>query len=116
MFELLGWSYEPCYTICFDQDGEMLYADTEIAGRAGFAVQGKTINTLYVFIFDNFDDWIQMEQEGMSPYETLLQKWGEPLRTQYFEEKTYITEARIARIILSYTALLSSHDVLSHGS
>ena len=66
MFELLGWSYEPCYTICFDQDGEMLYADTEIAGRAGFAVQGKTINTLYVFIFDNFDDWIQMEQEGMS--------------------------------------------------
>ncbi len=66
MFELLGWSYEPCYTICFDQDGEMLYADTEIAGRAGFAVQGKTLNTLYVFIFDNFDDWIQMEQEGMS--------------------------------------------------
>ena len=66
MFELLGWSYEPCYTICFDQDGEMLYADTETAGRAGFAVQGKTLNTLYVFIFDNFDDWIQMEQEGMS--------------------------------------------------
>ena len=66
MFELLGWSYEPCYTICFDQDGEMLYADTEMAGRAGFAVQGKTIKTLYVFIFDNFDDWMQMEQEGMN--------------------------------------------------
>ena len=66
MFELLGWSYEPCYTICFNQDGEMLYADTEMAGRAGFAVQGKEIKTLNVFMFDNFDDWIQMEQEGMN--------------------------------------------------
>lgn len=66
MFELLGWSYEPCQTICFDQDGEMLYPDMEIAGAATFAVQGKEIKTLYVFIFDNFDDWIQMEQEGMN--------------------------------------------------
>ncbi len=66
MFELLGWSYEPCYTICFNQDEELLYPDTEMAGRAGFAVQGKAIETLYVFIFDNFDDWIQMEQEGMN--------------------------------------------------
>lgn len=66
MFELLGWSYEPCQTICFNQDGEMLYADTEMAGRAGFAVQGKEIKTLYIFIFDNLDDWSQMEQEGMN--------------------------------------------------
>lgn len=66
MFELLGWSYEPCQTICFNQDGEMLYADTEMAGRARFAVQGKEIKTLYVFIFDNLDDWTQMEQEGMN--------------------------------------------------
>ena len=66
MFELLGWSYEPCQTICFDQDGEMLYPGMEIAGAATFAVQGKEIKTLYVFIFDNFDDWIQMEQEGMN--------------------------------------------------
>lgn len=66
MYEILGWSYEPCYTICFNQDGEMLYADAEIVGRAGFAVQGKEIKTLYVFIFDNLDDWTQMEQEGMN--------------------------------------------------
>ncbi len=66
MFELLGWSYEPCYTMCFTQEGEMLYSDTEMAGRAGFAVQGKEIETLYLFIFDNFDDWIQMKQEGMN--------------------------------------------------
>lgn len=66
MYEILGWSYEPCYTICFNQDGEMLYADVEIVGRAGFAVQGKEIKTLYVFIFDNLDDWMQMEQEGMN--------------------------------------------------
>lgn len=37
-----------------------------MAGRAGFAVQGKEIKTLHVFMFDNFDDWIQMEQEGMN--------------------------------------------------
>ena len=66
MFELLGWSYEPCQTIVFNQDGEMLYSDVEMAGWAGFAVQGKEIKTLYVFIFDNLDDWTQMEQEGMN--------------------------------------------------
>ena len=66
MFELLGWSYEPCYTICFDQNMERLYPDTEMAGRAGFAVQGKEIKTLYVFIFDNLDDGTQMESEGVN--------------------------------------------------
>lgn len=66
MLEILGWSYEPCQTICFNQDGEMLYPDMETAGRAGFAVQGKEIKTLYVFIFDNFDDWTLMSQEGMN--------------------------------------------------
>ena len=57
---------EPCSTICFDQDGEMLHPDMEMAGRAVFAVQGKEIKTLYVYIFDNPDDWTQMEQEGMN--------------------------------------------------
>jgi hypothetical protein len=66
MYELLGDSYEPCYTICFNQNGEMLYSDTELAGWAGFAVQGKEVKTLHVLIFDNFDDWLQMEKEGMS--------------------------------------------------
>lgn len=65
MLEVLGWSYEPCQTICFNQNGEMLYLDTEMAGRSGFAVQGKEIKTLYIFIFDNYDDCLQMEQEGM---------------------------------------------------
>ncbi|KAI4446713.1 hypothetical protein C823_001231 [Eubacterium plexicaudatum ASF492] len=44
----------------------MLHPDAEMAGRAGFAVQGKEIKTLHVFIFDNFDDWTQMSQEGMN--------------------------------------------------
>ena len=66
LFELLGGACEPCRTICFNQDGEMLYADTEMAGRAGFAVQGKEIKTLYLFIFDNLDDWTQMKEEGMN--------------------------------------------------
>ena len=38
----------------------------ESPGRAAFAVQGKEIKTLYIFIFDNLDDWTQMEQEGMN--------------------------------------------------
>ncbi len=66
MLELLGWSYEPCQTICFNQDGEMLYSDMEMAGRAGFAVQGKEIKTLYIFIFENLNDWVQMENEGIN--------------------------------------------------
>lgn len=66
MYELLGYSYETCYIICFNQDGEMLYSDMELAGWAGFAVQGKEVKTLHVLIFDNFDDWLQMEKEGMS--------------------------------------------------
>ena len=61
-----GWSYEPCSTICFNQDGEMLHPDMEMAGRAVFAVQGKEIKTLYVYIFDNLDDWSLMAQEGMN--------------------------------------------------
>ena len=66
MFEILGWSYEPCYTIVFNQTGEILYPDAEMAGRAGFAVQGKEISTLHIFIFDNMDDWTRMEDEGMN--------------------------------------------------
>ncbi len=66
MFEMIGWSYEPCYTIVFNQDGEILHPDMEMAGWAGFAVQGKETDTLYIFIFDNLDDWAQMENEGMN--------------------------------------------------
>lgn len=66
MFEILGWSYEPCQTIVFNQDGEMLYPDMEMAGRAGFAVQGKEISALHIYIFDNLDDWALMEEEGMN--------------------------------------------------
>lgn len=65
MYEILGWSYEPCQTIVFNQDGEILYPDMEMPGKAGFAVQGKKISTLHIFIFDNFDDWARMEEEGM---------------------------------------------------
>lgn len=66
MFEMIGWTYEPCYTIVFNQDGEILHPDMEMAGWAGFAVQGKEIKTLHIFIFDNLDDWDQMESEGMN--------------------------------------------------
>ena len=66
MYEIIGYSYEPCQTIVFNQDGEMLQSDMEMAGWAGFAVQGKEIKTLHIFIFDNLDDWSRMESEGMN--------------------------------------------------
>ena len=66
MFDILGWSYEPCQTIVFNQDGEILYSDMEMKGRVGFAVQGKEIKKLYIFIFDNLDDWTRMKDEGMN--------------------------------------------------
>ena len=66
MFEIIGWSYEPCYTVVFNQDGESLYLDMELTGRAMFAVQGKEINSLHIFIFDNVADCTQMEEEGMN--------------------------------------------------
>ena len=66
MFEIIGWTYEPCYTIVFNQDGEILHPDMEMAGWAGFAVQGKEIKALHIFIFDNLDDWDRMESEGMN--------------------------------------------------
>ena len=66
MYEIIGWTYEPCYTIVFNQDGEVLQPDMEMAGWAGFAVQGKEIKTLHIFIFDNLDDWDRMESEGMN--------------------------------------------------
>ena len=66
MFEMIGWTYEPCYTIVFNQDGEILHPDMEMAGWAGFAVQGKEIKALHIFIFDNLDDWDRMESEGMN--------------------------------------------------
>ncbi len=66
MYEIIGWSYEPCYTVVFNQDGERLYLDMELTGRAMFAVQGKEINSLHVFIFDNVEDCTQMEEEGMN--------------------------------------------------
>ncbi|MBD5522396.1 MAG: DUF4179 domain-containing protein [Lachnospiraceae bacterium] len=66
MYEIIGYSYEPCQTIVFNQDGEILQSDMEMAGWAGFAVQGKEIKTLHIFIFDNLDDWSRMESEGMN--------------------------------------------------
>ena len=66
MYEIIGYSYEPCQTIVFNQDGEMLQSDMEMAGWAGFAVQEKEIKTLHIFIFDNLDDWSRMESEGMN--------------------------------------------------
>lgn len=34
MFEMIGWTYEPCYTIVFNEDGESLHPDVEMTGWA----------------------------------------------------------------------------------
>ena len=61
-----GWSYENHYAVVFNQDGKILYWDGSMDGTTRFAVQGKQIESLYIFIFDNFDDFVKMQEEGMN--------------------------------------------------
>lgn len=60
-----GKIYGPCDTIIFNQDGEKLQSWEEYQGRSVNAVDGKKITKLYIYIFDDFDAWLQMEKEGM---------------------------------------------------
>lgn len=61
-----GPSYENYYAVVFNQGGKILYWDGSMDGTTRFAVQGKQIETLYIFIFDDFDDWAKMKEEGMN--------------------------------------------------
>ena len=66
LFDFSGVSYENYYAVVFNQDGKILYWDGSIDGTTRFAVQGKQIETLYIFIFDDFDDWAKIQEEGMT--------------------------------------------------
>lgn len=66
LFDFSGVSYENYYAVVFNQDGKILYWDGSIDGTTRFAVQGKQIETLYIFIFDDFDDWAKIQEEGMN--------------------------------------------------
>lgn len=60
-----GKIYEPCETIVFDQDGELLQSWGEYQGRSVSAVGGKEITKLYIYVFDDFDKWLEMDKGGM---------------------------------------------------
>ena len=67
--ELFGFSVESYKfydTIVFDQDGKKLYGDGGTSDSTWFAVQGKQIEALYIFIFDDLDDSAKMQEEGMT--------------------------------------------------
>ena len=66
LFDFSGPSYENYYTVIFNQDGKMFFGDGSIDGCTRFAVQGKQIETLYIFIFDNLEDGTKMEREGIN--------------------------------------------------
>lgn len=63
--EIMGKVYGDCSTIIFNQDGEKLTPTEEFRGRSVNAVQGMEISKLYVYIFDSFESWVEMEEEGM---------------------------------------------------
>lgn len=60
-----GKIYAYCDTIIFNQDGERLRPEEEFHGRSVNAVQGKEISKLYIYIFDDFDAWMEMNKNGM---------------------------------------------------
>ena len=66
LFDYSGLSYENYYMAVFNQDGKILDLDGESSGSTWFAVQGKRIETLYIFIFDDLDDGMKMQEEGMN--------------------------------------------------
>ena len=61
-----GLSYENYYTVVFNQDGKILFWAGSMDGCTRSAVQGKQIETLYIFILDDFDNFVKIQEEGMS--------------------------------------------------
>lgn len=63
--EQMGKTYAQCSTLIFNQDGVQLQPTEEIRGRSVNAVQDMEISKLYIYVFDDFDDWIEMSENGM---------------------------------------------------
>ena len=55
LYDYYGIPCVICDTYVFDQNGELLTPVSEINGLARFAVQGKELSELHVYIFDNWD-------------------------------------------------------------
>lgn len=68
MFEILGWSNESCHMTIFNQDEERLNFVSETNSETRFAVKGKTLSSLHLFVFDSFEDWLRMEKEGIKKH------------------------------------------------
>lgn len=63
--EEMGKSYEECYTMVFNQEGERLLSREENCGKSVWAVHGMDISKLYIFVVDSFDAWVELKEEGM---------------------------------------------------
>lgn len=63
--ERMGKTYADCVTLIFNQDGEQLSPVEDIRGRSVNAVQDMEISKLYIYVFDDFDAWVKMSEEGM---------------------------------------------------
>ena len=63
--DMLGMYLNYPSIIVFNQDGKMLVGEG-MPGSARFAVQGEEIETLFIFMFYDFNDRMQMADEGMS--------------------------------------------------
>ena len=55
LYDYFGIPMVFCDTYVFDQDGELLTPVSETNGLARFAVQGKDLTELHVYIFDDPD-------------------------------------------------------------
>lgn len=63
--EQMSRTYAESYTIVFDQDGQKLVTTEEARGKAVQAVENRDISKLYIYIFDDFDAWAEMYENGM---------------------------------------------------
>lgn len=69
LYDYYGIPYVICDTCVFDQDGELLTPVNETNGLARFAVQGKELTELHIYIFDNWDYGMDSLKGGLSESE-----------------------------------------------
>ncbi len=63
--EMAGRDYQECETVICNQDGELLFSNPDGYGKTVAAVDGKEITMLHVFVFDNFEDDIEIEKSRL---------------------------------------------------
>lgn len=60
-----GRTYPFWNTVICDQDGEMLFSEPEDVGKTVAAVDGRDISTLHIFVFNDADADLEIEQSRL---------------------------------------------------